>query len=210
MNELKNIFDSLYTRFVLRDFFAKIVPGAFCLLTFAVFFESPSTTLSYLSSLSFWYWLLIIGLAWLLGIVLQNFGHLVHIIEYDPPQEEREDYYINRRLPFGKIATDEEKQRYERFVVLKEASGNGAIALAISCAIIIFGFIFDKYIEEIPSLNWIFHSNGYAFLVIILIGFAALCLYLGYRQFKERQHNYMDIVLKYHHATDAQSKWLDY
>jgi len=96
MNGLKDVFDSLYSRFVLRDFFAKIVPGSiFGLVIIIVFFDLPITS----SVLSFWYGLFFIGIAWILGIFLQTLGHWLHIIRFDRDSRKK----IERGIIFQKI-----------------------------------------------------------------------------------------------------------
>jgi hypothetical protein len=52
MSELSNLFNALYSQFVLRDFFGKITPGFLLIISIAISLTSPRETNEYLKSMS--------------------------------------------------------------------------------------------------------------------------------------------------------------
>ncbi len=92
--ELANLFDALYYRFILRDFFGKIVPGLILLLAIASLITSTTNfeiIFEHLERFSSWMWVMILGGAWVIGFAIQSFGEWIGWIIYDTENEEKKE-----------------------------------------------------------------------------------------------------------------------
>jgi hypothetical protein len=70
MSEVENIFNTFYSKFILRDFFGKIVPGSILLSSIATSLMSLTRTLKYMDSMSGWMWLFFVGIRWIAGFAV--------------------------------------------------------------------------------------------------------------------------------------------
>lgn len=103
MGDLKDFFDSFYQKFILRDFLAKIIPG---FILFSSLWWSLDSDFERLKNqipinISFWEWVFIIGISWMLGLAIQSVGEKFCITPYP-------------RI-FGKLTFEEIKSLYEEF-----------------------------------------------------------------------------------------------
>ncbi len=218
MDQWYNIFNLLYSRFLLRDFFGKIIPGFIVIFFGASVLFLPNNLVSYISHFSFWGWLLFIGVAWITGFIVQSFGYLIHLINYEYPDKDTNCYTLKiwkseqmkRKLDFAQVSSKDEKQQYERITVIKEATGNGTVALLICLLFLLVTLIFkncqqfhfNKCQEHLYS-NWIFHPDwhmGFIFTIIVISGISFYCMY---RLQKIKQYEYRDHVLE-HRGKDHQ------
>jgi hypothetical protein len=130
MEAMQAIVQSLYTNFLLRDFVGKIVPGAFLAISFATIFYEPNIILRTLAGrLSFVLIVLVAGFLWTITLGLQNVGETLHIWSYFPrigSHSSEASFAIATPLVQAFIHSAEQPDRlqYERFVVIKEATGN--------------------------------------------------------------------------------------
>lgn len=232
MSEIKSVFELLYSRLLLRDFFGKIIPGFIVLFvgTFVLFL--PNNKISDILNFSFWGWLLFIGVAWITGFVIQSLGYLTHIISYEYRERvfkprlhswRRSFLYrmtpsnchvidksfriaqIKEKLLFDKFAGDVEKQQFERTVVIKEATGNGAIAFLICWLLLSFAPLLIKSQEfylirfrNSLTFNWLLQYDwhwGFLWLITALLFFLLYCFY---RISKTKQYEYLVSVVKFH------------
>ena len=142
MENLRGLFDALYDRLVLRDFFGKIVPGLVLLSTiyfcFARWQKVPSS-IGCIENIPSFAWLAIFGLAWMLTFSVQAFGESCgktykrQLIHYYPPEEfDNDKKFLEFKGKFNEVAYPDEKRQMERFVVIKEACGNGYVTILIS------------------------------------------------------------------------------
>ena len=135
-SDMKDFFDSLYTRFLLRDLFAKVVPGGLLLATIVY----TSKLDRYFLSLSERFdWLLSVGafgLSWVVGFGVQSIGESVRWIQHHPAEFDNQSKRYNLRCKFSRLATDIERQQVERYAVIKEACGNAAMAVLLSLGVV--------------------------------------------------------------------------
>jgi hypothetical protein len=91
--DLKGTFDAFYQRFLLRDLFAKIVPGLASLfaigaLILGVIFggldKVPPEIPKKIAELSLGGWLVLIGIGWIAGFAVQSIGEFTRLIIYYP------------------------------------------------------------------------------------------------------------------------------
>lgn len=138
------VLDALYNRLLLRDICAKVVPGAFLLLTiFAVAANrasSPADVLQLLTHASAGIWLVLVPAGWLTAFGMQSLGEIARwplrgttkfqFIRYFPSRLTEREWHRGL-LKFGNVASASEKQTFERFVVIKEATGNMSLCLLL-------------------------------------------------------------------------------
>ena len=155
------VFRNLYTGFLLRDFFGKIVPGILFLFSIVSMFWSPSELLKGVKKeIPLIAVVLIGGLAWIVTLGTQSLAEGLGIWKYfpvcaAPPASFTVGFWHNLYYggdenvfeactamvdKFQVDATEDEKQQYERFVVIKEACGNLFIAglLSIPAWLVVF------------------------------------------------------------------------
>lgn len=205
MNELVTLFDAFYSRFVLRDLFAKIVPGMMLLSAMAMSLTSSSSVLTYVASVSFWFWIAIFSAAWIIAFAVQALAEKYDLIRYYPKGLEQIQIY-DMLIQFYKISSVLEKQQIERLVVIKEACGNGYMALSISLLLLVVDGILDTYNVGTPLIQWIFSELfrvGHVFIVLL-----GAIYFLRKMHFihVDRQHDYMVRVLRqYEHGATSGS-----
>jgi hypothetical protein len=82
--EVTQVIDSFYGRFVLRDLFGKIVPGFIAMIAFGATVTSFKDVSDYVGKMSLGAWIIAIGAGWLGGFVVQSLGELLGLIVYYP------------------------------------------------------------------------------------------------------------------------------
>jgi len=131
ITDLENMLTAVYLRFVLRDVFGKMVPGAVLLLavSFSIAEGNGSAPLWHESSVVGW--ALFLGIAWILGFALQASGEWLGLLRNEPKNLTRQAFY-EQLIEFHRLTRDDrsEAMQGERLLVIKEACGNGAMALA--------------------------------------------------------------------------------
>lgn len=235
MSELANIFDLIYTRFLLRDFCGKIIPGFIVIFTCIFVIFDQNSSFSDFFNFSFWGWILFIGISWLSGLIIQSLGNWSHIIYYELPrnnkrvsnyhnpnivrrafhrvfqisqQDEEESITLLHtdlnKIRFFQMASTDEKQQRERYVVLKEATGNCLVATLISLVVLVVGFITNSVsIIFFPGICLPLSEWWQKTLICILLVVIISLFYYMYRRNKSNQYNYQTRVIRYHHNGDS-------
>jgi len=85
-DSLGSLFESFYTRHILRDLLAKIAPGALLLVGVRVAIWSTHQAILDMKELNFGAWLVFAAVAWLTGLGLQGLGELTGRCKYLPVQ----------------------------------------------------------------------------------------------------------------------------
>lgn len=202
MDQLGNLFDAFYTRFVLRDFFGKIIPGFLLLSTVALCLRSAAELLDDAKTLPVTLWIVILGASWIAGFAVQGLGD-----RHDPIFHRPEDLDNRladlREMMFHQVGTDYERWRWERFVVIKEACGNGYLALLVSGVALlvrfavftlqeawrgtpVWGTLRDYLVPALPAL-------------VLVIGAIAYLKYM-HAVSRDRQNTWVIQALKAHGA----------
>lgn len=134
MEALAAVFKELYTSFLLRDFAGKIVPGCFLLLSYSALFAQPDEIIKVITGkISLVSVFLIAGFAWIIVLGIQSLAELVGIWKYYPFGAGAEMAIQSRVVQrFLQLACPEDRQQYEQFVVIKEATGNLFVAGILS------------------------------------------------------------------------------
>ena len=194
MEGLPILFSDLYNKFILRDFAGKIVPGMILLYSVGAMFIGQKDTCQIVRKISPVVTALIAGAAWSMMLGLQAFSEVAGIWKYFPTSGSTEPEFIQKTIrivQFQWCATDIELLQYERFVVIKEATGNllTVALLSIPCHLFLWAGHLAKGIYERKAMQNL-KSCYLAFLVcILLFGLAKMN-----SQHVERQFQYADKV----------------
>jgi hypothetical protein len=219
VNELTGLFSAFYDRLILRDFFGKIVPGAF--VAFPLFVFQPST-INYLWDMSFWLWLFLVGLSWILGFAAQSIGWKAGIIRFYPEiveqcdwrsmlknNEWRKDLKVNCCIvkcdnlgennstnimrDFDFVADSKQRQQRERLAVIKEACGNASVALMVGLLVIwlnrLLNWLMSTKLDTLPPIDWMIVTT----ITLIVI---SLFLWIMHRLHVDREFRYVIAVLE--------------
>jgi hypothetical protein len=136
---MDKFFDSLYTRFILRDFLGKIVPGAALILALAAQFSSWTAVVAFLNKLNTGAWIVGLGVAWIVGLAIQSLGETLGLFIYWPRKVSDS---VERMVKFDQRASDGMRHQVERLRVMKETCGTAAIVALLVCAAAIAEMVF--------------------------------------------------------------------
>jgi hypothetical protein len=185
---MDKFFDSLYTKLVLLDVLGKMVPGSILLVTLYISFLSQASNLreavQAISNIPTGHWIPILAVGWLTALALQGLGGRISkrpwlpYIRYcstpAPPWHAPDDpdgvkKFFRDVVHFEKFATENQRQLFERFTVLQEASGNFQLALALAIVILLIGFRWqDLPYIRFPRWQDLLRLHEYKDLVLYL------------------------------------------
>ncbi|MGB7291039.1 MAG: hypothetical protein WBD99_02560 [Thermodesulfobacteriota bacterium] len=149
MSNWSDVFESFYTRFILRDAVAKVTPGLGFAIGIATLFATRTEILDWFRGLPTPLWLLVLGFAWLLGLTIQSFAELpvwylrigsssrcerVGLLWYWPPGLLGRDWskvLVASRYLFAAQQYSDHAARFERFEAIKEACGITYVTLLL-------------------------------------------------------------------------------
>ena len=154
MNTSLNIFDGLYYRFVLRDFFGKIIPGFILLSSIAISLTSLTDFKNNIGLMSYWFWIVSLSISWITGLAIQAIGDYTNLIKYFPESETFDTYY-DKLLLLNKTIPSIEWQNFERLRLIMESSGYSYISLSISLIFLSIDYLVDNGASNI-SFNEVF------------------------------------------------------
>ncbi|MGH8476781.1 MAG: hypothetical protein ACRER2_13605 [Methylococcales bacterium] len=180
----KTIVEALYNNFLLRDLFAKIVPGIIVLES--VLYNNPfgDGVVTLAERIGWAAVLVLAGLAWLVGFAVQEIGEITRVIRHHPQSYDQSDYRYRRRIAFRGVASESEVQQVERYAVIKEATGNSATAIFLTVGIIAVRHL-------LPSDNFVASAVLPGFLLIVL----AFALLRANRNHANKQYAFIDSVV---------------
>lgn len=187
MNGLGDLADALYDRFLLRDLFGKAVPGATLLMAVASGgqWKQVGNALEGLTALDLPTQLLLLGLAWAIGVMIQEVGHWAAqfpIVSLFSSRLWPEKYDHNTaRYELRQRVLDAQGNDAERLVVLKEATGNLCFSLVISAFVVLVATCGASAWEE-----W----SQKVLVLCLLVGAFASSRVAGV--FRERQFDYWE------------------
>lgn len=101
LKDIKEIGDSLYSTYLARDFFAKVLPGAIVLLALVEISIGVKDFLATFERLPFLGSLLIYGLCWAAGFLVQAMGEAPGIMKAFPDNKEEE--FLERLAKFNAV-----------------------------------------------------------------------------------------------------------
>jgi hypothetical protein len=132
MNDLKAVFDSLYTNLLLRDLGAKVAPGMTILVAVRMAMTSVAQAMKDMNEAHLGAWLVAIAVAWLAGLAVQGLGEITGFLPFLPvryfPKGKTWAEWNMLLKRFDAVAKEPERYRLERLIVVREATGNGCLA----------------------------------------------------------------------------------
>ena len=226
------VFRNLYTGFLLRDFAGKIVPGVYLLFSVASMFRSPASLIKGMrKEVPLFAIILLAGFAWILTLGTQSLAEALGIWKYFPVgsasaqmnpgphigfwvdlfqggDETNFDANTAKVDLFQAGATEDEKQQYERFVVIKEACGNLFIAGLLSLPAWLIVILWEQHAGEdsVTKVRDSRHAHGqlqgrvkalsrsgigFVYFALIMIGLHRMNL-----QHVGRQLRFTEIVIR--------------
>lgn len=185
-----NFLDSLYNSYLARDFFAKVVPGAIVLMGIVLSIDNlRPAVLSVLdgpwpAALSLY------GICWLLGFLVQAIGEKHGWILAYPKGDK--DGFQHRLADWRKRDHNlAQNAQRERFVVIKEAMGNAAVALSIAPCIAVLNATVEAVARDTPSWRWIYAPLYLLGLLLLSVRY----VHWFHVQHRDRQKNYEERTL---------------
>jgi hypothetical protein len=209
------VFRNIYTGFLLRDFFGKIVPGTVFLVSVLCLFRSPRDVFAELKKdMPVFALLIFAGFAWTVTLGTQSLAEGLGIWSYFPTGQAsntvaapQQSFLGNLFAPgadpnydrsmvevdqFQRKATEDEKQQYERMVVIKEACGNLFMAALLSFPIWVMRQLLQNAALRHVIQRWRFTTVAPKLMLgiyalLIMVGLHRMHLQHVYRQLKWAQ-----------------------
>jgi hypothetical protein len=181
---MTQFFDLLYTRFLLRDIIAKNVPA---LLLFVVIFQASDLSIEdtepYLKPLreifstssvySFVCVALLYAIGFAVGILLQGFGEFIRLVRihpWDGPSGRVKQSLMVAHMFLANTKDNEiARQQRERFIVLKEMTGNLSVVFLVAALAVVSKPIISFVESNLIARNWL-HT------LLIFSTFVGLCV----------------------------------
>jgi len=178
ISKVADIANLIYSSYVGRDFFAKIIPGFIGLVSVKLIFFKNGINLATIKDLPFMVWILIFGLCYATGFVIQIFGETFYIVQLYGKGWNSTSYSENVEKFFKSNMSIYHRSQRERFVVIKELYGNLASCLTI---VLLFLLLRIKY--------WICTWENIVFVGMLVI--AIFCLIKGNRKSCNTEKNWI-------------------
>ena len=179
MSDIGEAIKYLYEKFILRDLLSFVTPGAIVIGSILFLRWDFCQILEYSKSIPFVLLIPILGILFVVGFAIQCFGaDIVHIIQFHSCKNDRE--HFERLSRFYQNKDDKSEQQHERFVVLKQMSGNCFLAILIA------GALFAAK-QCIPP----FYNTLLGILILLMV----ISLFWGHRVHVKRQKEWEDIQI---------------
>jgi hypothetical protein len=179
------IISGLYTTFLLRDFFGKVVPGALILISMAMLFAPPSKIFDFIKTLPVVGVAILVGVSWTLMLGLEEAAYCTGILHYSDTPEE----YLIRLTKFHRAACADDKLDYERFEVIKEASRNFLTAVIISI------FPIAYYVLRTYGCERVKEQSLRTVIFVIFAAISGVGLSYTFILHEERERKIEDVVI---------------
>ncbi len=188
MKHAVSILEKGYEHYCLHDVFAKIIPGSVFLYPILLVVKPGLKIEGFFSSLIF------IGVAWIISFAIGTFGTKIRIIK-DVPSGLSESDWHKLMVDFINLKDEKLMVRRNRYVVIKEATGNLAVALLSNIIFLLYLLIFSP--QSLHSLK----ISAWPLLVIITI-ISVLCIYANWVH-ADRQYSFMKQALDFKSNPDC-------
>lgn len=183
----ETIVEAFYRNFLLRDIFAKIVPGGIVLLALGGVLGGAFGQFRWsLAELDLG-WVLFAGAAWINGFALQMMAEKFGFMRHHPDGylDDHDERYAFR-AHFMEQAEPAHVRRRERYAVIKEACGNGGFALLVAGLVLVVGWLAagpEAFPEVGPTL-----VGGTAFVATVW------ALRRTNRSHRRKEYRFMNVI----------------
>jgi len=190
MSEVTDAVKTLYQKFVMRDIFSFVTPGAILLASILYLFSSDFYNVLRISKeIHFLLYLPVFGVFYALGVFCMSAG--AFILDNSPVPIHNRKHLTEHLIvinDFNKKTKEnkEAQDQHERFVVLKQICGNNAAALFLSTIILLTKFLLDGFMSR-----W---GLSTLFLSVILF-LVSMVLFFAYKRHLEQQEIWEDLHL---------------
>lgn len=181
--------DRLYDR-LLRDFFARTVPGFLLLLALAVAVTSFVDVIVALERATIWMWLVAFGAGWLVSLALLELGRRCSLVLLAPDGVTDTQYWAAEER-FRTVASRRQRAEYERLLTVREAAATASVSILASLLILGVDFVLDAPLHESP---WNDIRNGATAVVVVAV--LAIALQLLHRNSVKRVWAYLGAAIE--------------
>lgn len=183
MEAIDRAIQTVYTRFVLRDFVAKILPGLVLLASLSSVTFGWSATHEAFQQARWIEAIGIGGIAWILAFAIQEIGHRARILDH-----KSDKVRIEAGVKFSRSCNEDERALRERYIVIKEACGNLFVSIVLSVSVLLAS-------QELSELIKLFR-NSLEWPVLLSWFVLAVLLLLSHRRHSKLQSDYTESVQK--------------
>jgi len=180
----RSALDRVYDR-LLRDLFARSVPGVLLLLSLAVSISSFSDVALALERATAWMWLIAFGAGWLTALGLLELGRRFNLALLSPEAITDEQYWAAEER-FRATASRRQRAEYDRLVTIRDAMAVVSVSLFLSLLALGVDFVVDVHLHESP---WAEIRNG-ATALTVLVG-VGIAFQLTHRLYVRRAWRYL-------------------
>lgn len=169
---LGSFFNAFYSRFVLRDFLGKIIPGFILATSIGLTQRSLWGMANIFSRSGFMEWVIILSMAWVLGFFIQGLGLWLRVGKWrlcrDLPAEYegKEDQYFERMIRL-RVKSAHTRRYMERLLAARDASGNSATSIFLSALLFLIARLINLTpIAYYPDVDF---WGGFVFLIFLAL-----------------------------------------
>ncbi len=175
----------LYDRLI-RDLFARSIPGLLLLLALAVSVTSFNDVALALERGTLWMWVVAYGAGWLMAFAVLAIGSRFNLVLLVPDATTTLEQYWTAEERFRANASRRQHAEYERLLTVREATAAASVSLFLSIAILAVDFVVDVHLHESP---WSEIRNG-ATAIVVLVA-AGVALQLTHREYVKRAWRFL-------------------
>lgn len=180
----RSAFDRVYERLI-RDLFARSVPGLLLLFSLAVSISSFDEVGMAIERATAGMWLIGLGGGWLTAFALLELGRRFNLALVTPEAITDEQYWAAEER-FRAAATRRQHAEYDRLVTIRDAMAAASVSLFVSLLALGVDFVVDVHLHESP---WSEIKNG-ATAMTLLTGIG-IALQLTHRLYVRRAWCYL-------------------
>jgi hypothetical protein len=189
ISRIADLANLIYTSYVGRDFFAKVVPGFVGLISVGYFLGDEQISVAETKDTPLMAWLIVFGVCYAAGFTIQRFGESFGIIRLYGGGWNSATYSQKVDRFFRNAPSMYHRAQRERYVVIKELYGNLACALFILLAVLIVKATVSVITSGLVVLDW----RWYFFT--ILVGVSIYSLLQGNRKVCDSERNWINNAL---------------
>jgi len=179
MSEIGDGIQYLYSKFIMRDLLSFVTPGAIIVGTLFLIHWDFSWKFDFFKDIPFILYIPSFGVLYIVGFAVQCLGaEFIPAIKFHNCETDKIHFMKVAKLQ--KIDREMALSQHERFVVLKQMCGNGALAISIAGLLLFINLI------GVPILS--------SYILGIMIVLLIISLYKGHLVHVKRQEEWEDVI----------------
>lgn len=205
--KMHSLIGDFYERLLMRDILGKIIPGMCVLIAVVIASLGLDRGIAQVKEVTLPLIFFGIGMSWIIAFALQYIGEKVKLLKQCPKEKsnqdqtqeayekktvdkKRDEFYLKLEK-FHEKCNPWQKLHAERLLVIKEACGNGGIALIIAG----FLFIMRRVLNGVSILQCI-NGDGFYWYGGIALLCVGIVLILMHRKHVDRHGIFVNNVIK--------------